>query len=77
MLSIDFIKLVIIAFVLAIPLGYYGMNKWLENFVYKIEVGAVVFLVAGLASFAIAWLIIGFHSIKAATRNPVDALKTE
>jgi putative ABC transport system permease protein len=77
MLSKDFIKLVGIAFAVAVPLGYYGMNRWLENFVYKIEVGALVFLLAGLASFGIAWIIVGFHSVKAALRNPVDALKTE
>ncbi|MEX1241421.1 MAG: ABC transporter permease [Cyclobacteriaceae bacterium] len=77
MLSKDFIKLVAIAFALAIPLGYYGMTRWLENFAYKIEVGVLVFVVAGLVSFAIAWIIIGFHSVKAALRNPADALKTE
>jgi putative ABC transport system permease protein len=77
MLSKDFLKLVAIAFIFAVPLGYYGMSRWLDNFAYKIEVGYVVFVVAGLMSFGIAWIIIGFHSAKAALRNPVDALKTE
>lgn len=77
MLSKDFLKLVAIAFAVAIPLGYYGMTRWLENFAYKIEVGAGVFVVAGLVSFGIAWIIIGFQSVKAALKNPVDSLKTE
>ena len=77
MLSKDFVKLVIIAFVLAVPLGYFVMNKWLENFIYKIEIDAMVFVLAGIASFTIAWLTIGFESIKAALRNPADSLKTE
>lgn len=77
MLSKDFLKLVAIAFAIAIPLGYYGMTRWLENFAYKIEVGAGVFVVAGLVSFGIAWIIIGFQSVKAALKNPVDSLKTE
>jgi len=77
MLSKDFLRLVAIAFALAVPLGYYGMTRWLENFAYKMEVGSLVFVVAGVVSFGIAWLIIGFHSVKAAMRNPVDALKAE
>ena len=77
MLSKDFLKLVGIAFVLAIPLGYYGMTRWLENFAYKIEVDALVFVMAGILSFGIAWIIISFNSIKAALRNPADALKSE
>jgi putative ABC transport system permease protein len=77
MLSKDFIKLVAIAFAFAVPLGFYGMTQWLENFAYKIEVGYAVFLVAGLVAFGISWIIIGFHSVKAALGNPVDALKTE
>ena len=77
MLSKDFLRLVAIAFALAIPLGYYGMSRWLENFAYRIEVDALVFLIAGLLSFGVAWIIISFHSIKSALRNPVDSLKTE
>jgi putative ABC transport system permease protein len=77
MLSADFIKLVIIAFVVAAPLGYYAMDKWLQNFAYKIDPGYVVFLVAGLISFAIAWLTVGFESLKAAMGNPVKALRNE
>lgn len=77
MLSKDFILLVGIAFVISVPIGYYAMNAWLEGFAYRTEVRASVFLLAGLASFAIAWVTVGFESIKAAMGNPVDSLRTE
>lgn len=77
MLSRDFIKLVMIAFVIAIPLGYFGMSKWLENFAYKIELGYIVFILAGVVSFLIAWFTVGFESLKAAMGNPVKALRNE
>ena len=77
MLSRDFVKLVMIAFVIAIPLGYYGMDKWLQNFAYRIELGYAVFIIAGLLSFLIAWCTVGFESLKAAMGNPVKALRNE
>jgi putative ABC transport system permease protein len=77
MLSKDFIILVMIAFVLAIPIGYYSMSKWLENFAYKIELGYIVFIGAGVISFLIAWLTVGFESLRAAMNNPVKSLRNE
>lgn len=77
MLSLDFIRLVAIAFVLAVPVGYYAMSRWLENFAYKIELGISVFVLSGLAAFAIAWFTIGFEAFKAAMGNPVDSLRSE
>jgi putative ABC transport system permease protein len=77
MLSMDFIKLVMVAFVIAVPLGYFLMNKWLQGFEYKIEIGFLVFLVAGIVSFLIAWITVGFESVKAAFGNPVNALRNE
>lgn len=77
MLTKDFIKLVAIAFCLAVPVAYYGMTKWLEGFEYKIALDFSIFLVAGSVSFLVAWITIGFESIKAALGNPVDALKVE
>jgi putative ABC transport system permease protein len=77
MLSKDFVKLVMIAFIIAIPLGYYGMDKWLENFAYRIELGYTVFILAGVLSFLIAWFTVGFESLKAAMGNPVKALRNE
>jgi len=77
MLSKDFIKLVAISFVLAVPVGWYLMAEWLKGFEYKIELGFMVFLLAGVVSFLIAWLTIGFESVKAALGNPVKALRSE
>jgi putative ABC transport system permease protein len=77
MLSIDFIRLVIIAFVVAVPLGYYAMSLWLENFAYKIELGITVFILSGVVSFLIAWFTVGFESVRAAMNNPIKALRNE
>jgi putative ABC transport system permease protein len=77
MLSKDFILLVVIAFVVAVPLGYYAMNQWLENFAYKIELGITVFILSGVVSFLIAWFTVGFESVRAAMNNPIKALRNE
>ncbi|HEY0740765.1 MAG TPA: ABC transporter permease [Chryseosolibacter sp.] len=77
MLSKDFIKLVIVAFIIAVPLGYYAMSTWLENFAYKIELGVTVFLLSGIVAFLIAYFTVGFESLKAAVNNPVKALRNE
>jgi putative ABC transport system permease protein len=77
MLSKDFIKLVIVAFIIAVPLGYYAMNVWLENFAYKIELGVTVFILSGVVAFLIAYFTVGFESLKAAVNNPVKALRNE
>ena len=77
MLSKDFIKLVALSFIIAVPVGWYLMSEWLNGFAYKIELGATVFLVAGIVSFAIAWGTIGFESVKAALGNPIKALRSE
>ncbi|MEJ0031954.1 MAG: FtsX-like permease family protein [Bacteroidota bacterium] len=77
MLSKDFIKLVAISFVVAVPVGWYVMTQWLKSFEYKIELGIWVFVLAGVVSFGIAWLTIGFESVKAALGNPVNALRSE
>ena len=77
MLNKDFIKLVAIAFVIAIPIVYYAMNKWLENFAYKTDLSWWIFALAGLLAFIIALITVSWQSWKAATRNPVEALKYE
>jgi putative ABC transport system permease protein len=77
LLSKEFIKLVLIAFVIAVPLGYYAMNKWLLGFAYKIELNVFVFVMAGFISLMIAWLTVSFESIKAAISNPVKSLRNE
>jgi putative ABC transport system permease protein len=77
LLTREFVKLVIIAFVIAVPLGYYAMNKWLTGFAYKIELDILVFVLAGIISLLIAWLTISFESVKAAVSNPVKSLRNE
>jgi len=77
MLSKDFLKLVIIAIVIAAPVAWYFMNHWLQDFAYRINIGWYVFLITGIAALLIAFITIGFQSIKAAMANPVESLRTE
>jgi putative ABC transport system permease protein len=77
MLNKDFVKWVVIAFVIATPIAYYAMNKWLENFAYKTELSWWIFALAGLLALGIALLTVTIQSLKAATRNPVEALRYE
>ncbi|HEX6226608.1 MAG TPA: FtsX-like permease family protein, partial [Chryseolinea sp.] len=76
-LSFDFLKLIFIAILIAVPVGYYVMTKWLENFAYKIEVDATIFILAGFAAITIAGVTIGFEAVKAALRNPIDSIRNE
>ena len=77
LLNQDFIKWVIIAFVIACPLAYYTMNNWLKNYAYKTELSWYIFALAGLLAMGIALLTVSWQSWKAATRNPVEALRYE
>ncbi len=77
MLNKDFVKWVIIAFVIATPIAYYAMNKWLENFAYKTALSWWIFALAGLLALGIALLTVSWQSWRAATRNPVEALRYE
>ncbi|MFV0376749.1 MAG: ABC transporter permease [Mangrovibacterium sp.] len=77
MLNRDFIKWVVIAFVIATPIAYYAMSKWLENFAYKTTLSWWIFALAGLLALAIALLTVSWQSWRAATRNPVEALRYE
>ncbi|SFE42959.1 ABC transporter permease [Sunxiuqinia elliptica] len=77
MLNKDFVKWVAIAFVIACPVAWYAMNKWLENFAYKTSLSWWIFALAGLLALGIALLTVSFQSWKAATRNPVEALRYE
>ncbi len=77
LLSKDFLKLVLIAFIVASPMAWYVMNKWLQDFAYRINISWVVFAVAGLAVVVITLITVSYQSIKAALKNPVDSLKTE
>ncbi|MEP7142385.1 MAG: ABC transporter permease [Ferruginibacter sp.] len=75
--SKEFTILIIIACIIAIPAGYYMMNNWLQDFVYRINIGAGVFVIAIIGSLVIAWITVGYKAIKAAIVNPVKSLRTE
>ncbi len=77
LLNKGFIRWVLIAFVIATPVSYYAMNKWLENFAYKTSLSWWIFALAGLLALGIALLTVSWQSWKAATRNPVEALRYE
>jgi len=77
MLSKDFGKLVAIAFVLAAPLAWYGINWWLKDYTYKTEIGVGLFAVSGLAALFIALSTMSFLSFKAAANDPVKSLRSE
>jgi putative ABC transport system permease protein len=77
MLNTDFVKWVVVAFIIATPLSYYAMNKWLENFAYKTTMSWWIFALAGVLALGIALLTVSWQSWKAATRNPVEALRYE
>jgi putative ABC transport system permease protein len=77
LLSKEFGKLVVIAFVVAAPLAWWGVDWWLKNYTYKVEVGFFVYLAAGALAFLIAWLTMSYQSFKAAMLNPVESLRTE
>lgn len=77
LLSKDFLKLVIISFVIASPVAWFGMSKWLQDYAYRIDIGFWVFVIAGSLAFGIAFLTVSFQAIKAAIANPVKSLRTE
>ena len=77
LLSKDFLKLVIISFIIATPIAWYFMNKWLQAFAYRIPLSWWMFALAGVLSVLIALITVSSQAIKAALMNPVKSLKTE
>lgn len=77
LLSIEFIKLVLIALIIASPIAWFGMDKWLQDFAYRTNLSWWVFALAGIVAILIAFLTISFQAIKAAVANPVKSLRTE
>lgn len=77
LLSKDFLKLVILAFIIAAPIVWWGMNKWFENFAYHTQISVWIFAGAGFLMITIAAITLGFQTIKAANANPVKSLRTE
>jgi ABC-type antimicrobial peptide transport system permease subunit len=77
LLSKDFLKLVFIAFVIAIPIAWWGSYKWLQNFSYKTNISIWIFFLGGMIMFSMALLILFIRTFKAAAANPVKSLRTE
>ncbi len=77
LLTKDFAKLILIAMILSIPLGWYTMDKWLEGFAYRVDLSWWIFALTGFAGFAITLLTVSYQSIRASQRNPVRALRHE
>ncbi len=77
MLSTDFIKLVLLASVIAFPIAWWAMYSWLSDFAYRVKIGWWMFLVAAVVAMAIALFTVSFQAIKAALMNPVKSLRTE
>ena len=75
--SKEFTILILIGSVIAIPIAYFMMNSWLQNFVFRINMNARIFIIAILISIFIAWIAVGYKSIKAAVANPVKSLRSE
>jgi putative ABC transport system permease protein len=77
LLSKDFIKLVVISLVVASPVAWYFMNKWLQDFAYRVNISWWIFAVAAIIALSIAFITVSFQAIKAALANPVKSLRTE
>ena len=77
LLAKDFLKLTLVAAVIAFPVAWYFMNKWLEDFAYRINITWTIFLIAGLSTLLITLVTISFQAISAAVANPVKSLRTE
>ncbi|MGN6531902.1 MAG: ABC transporter permease [Ginsengibacter sp.] len=75
--SKEFTILILIGSVIAIPVAYFMMNQWLQNFTFRIKMSVGIFLIAILISIIIAWIAVGYKSIKAAVANPVKSLRSE
>jgi len=77
LLSTGFTRLILIAIVIAVPIAWFAVNKWLSGFAYRVDVGWMIFLMASLGALAIAWLTVSYESLKAAIVNPIKSLRTE
>lgn len=77
LISKDFMRLVIIAIVVAVPVTYWAMNKWLDDFAYRVQIGPGIFLISALVAIVVALVTISWQSVKAALANPVKSLRNE
>ena len=77
MLNKDFVKWVAVAFVIAAPIAYYAMHRWLENFAYKIALSWWIFALVGLVILGVALLTVSLQTLRSARKNPIEALRYE
>jgi hypothetical protein len=77
LLSKDFLKMVVIAFIISLPPAWYAANKWLANFAYRTDLSLWIFIAGGLIMLSLAFLVLGIRTFKAASANPVKSLRTE
>jgi ABC-type antimicrobial peptide transport system permease subunit len=77
LISKDFVTLVLIAFIIAIPISFWAMKKWLEDFAYRVDIGPWVFIWAGIVALTIAFISVSSQAVKAAIANPVNSLRNE
>lgn len=77
LLSKEFLQLVLVGFIIAAPVGWWAMNKWLEDFAYRIDIQWWIFALAGIAAFVITFLTVSFQAVRAAVTNPVQSLRSE
>ncbi|NBC67306.1 MAG: FtsX-like permease family protein [Bacteroidetes bacterium] len=73
----EFTKLVVIAFLIAVPVAWYFMSSWLQNFAYRIDIGLGIIILAGISALVVAWFTVSYQSVKATLVNPVDSLRSE
>ena len=77
LLSKEFVRLVLVGFLVAVPLAYLTMNKWLEDFAYHVEMSPNIFLISGIVALSIGLAAVAYQTIRAAVRNPVESLRYE
>ncbi len=77
LLSREFLLLIVISFVIAVPVSHFSLNSWLQDFAYRIDISWMTYIVAGLVAWMIAMLTVGFQAFKASTLNPVDSLSAD
>ncbi len=77
LLSSEFLKLVGLALIVAVPIAYFMMKVWLDDFAYRVDLGVDVFIISGILALLIAQLTVSFQSLKVALANPVNALRNE
>ncbi|HEX8377109.1 MAG TPA: ABC transporter permease [Pedobacter sp.] len=77
LLSADFLKLIAIAFLIALPISWYAAHEWLQNFTYRINIPVTIFILTGILAMLLALITISFHALKAARANPIKSLRTE